>query len=186
MNNIEVKSQLVEVKASIDGKNLFVEGYAATFNIKDTYGDIIVPGAFVATLQNWKRFRLCYQHDMDDVVGKIIEMKEDAIGLWFKAKISNTTLGNDLRVLIEDEAINEISIGYKSKIAEWNETQDTRYLKEVELFEISFVSRAANPQAAVISTEVKSEKDKMTNMELVEKIEELKSELSRRIFLSIK
>lgn len=192
MNNsnkmdLEVKKSFVEIKAIDDSKNLIVEGYAATFGVQDSSGDIIEKGAFLNTIvgASGKRIRLCYQHDLDDVVGKIIELKEDNIGLYFKAKISNTALGKDLRVLIEDEAITELSIGYKSKVVEWNETEQIRYLKEIELFEISFVSRAANPQAVVLNTEVKREGSKMTNQELIQQFNELKKEIEKRVLLLI-
>lgn len=187
-NKMAFKSQIFEAKAISDGKNLYVEGYASTFGVKDSYGDIVVRGAYLRTLrENGKRIKLCLQHNMDDVVGKIIELKEDAYGLYFKAKISNTTKGKDLVVLVEDEAINEISIGYSPIITERNEGDDTRYLKDVELYEISFVSRAANRQAVITSTEVKSEKkiEELTDDELFVEYERLKAELTKRIFLKI-
>lgn len=186
--NLEFKYHDFEVKAVQEGKNLFVEGYASVFGVKDSYGDIVMPGAFIRTLrENGKRIKLCLQHDMDDVVGKIIELKEDAIGLYFKAKISNTTMGKDLVELIQDEAINEISIQYSTIVSEWDAKEETRYLKDVELYEISFVSRAANPQAIITGTEVKSEKkaNELTDEELMTKYEELKAEVTKRIFLKI-
>lgn len=155
---MDIKSQNLEFKAIQEGKNLYVSGYAATFNVVDSYGDIILPNAFTKTLQglNGKRIKLCLQHDMDDVIGKIQEIYEDNIGLYFKAKISNTTKGGDLATLIIDEAINEISIGYLPEVFEIDSASGVRYLKEISLFEISFVSRAANAQAIVTGQEVKN------------------------------
>ena len=113
---MEFESQNFEIKAIPEGKNMFVEGYAAVFGNEDSYNDIIEKGAFTKTIQGkeGKRIKPCLQHDLDDVVGKIVELREDEKGLWFKAKISNTTKGKDLAILIEDEAINEISIGYQA------------------------------------------------------------------------
>ena len=124
---------------------------------------------------------------MDDVIGKIIELKEDERGLWFRAKISNTTKGRDLAELIQDEAINEISIGYRSIVWEIDEVRNVRMLKEVQLYEISFVSRAANPQAVIQTTEIKSEVQEkkvedMTDEELIEQKKTLEKEIEIRQF----
>lgn len=179
---MEFKSQNFEIKAIPEGKNMFVEGYAAVFGNEDSYNDIIEKGAFTKTIQGkeGKRIKLCLQHDMDDVVGKIEELREDEKGLWFKAKISNTTKGKDLAILIEDEAINEISIGYQSIVWEVDEVRNVRLLKEVKLYEISFVTRAANEQAVVTATEVKEEKPELTDDELLQKRAEIDAEIEKR------
>ena len=81
------------------------------------------------------------------------------IGLWFRAKVSKTRDGKDVEVLIEDGALKEFSIGFITKGYEWNEDDEVRTLTEVELWEISLVTRAANEQARLVTTEVKSEAD---------------------------
>ena len=48
---MEFKSQYFEVKAVAEGKNMYVEGYAAIFGNEDSYNDIIVQGAFTKTIQ---------------------------------------------------------------------------------------------------------------------------------------
>ena len=57
---MEYKQGLIEVKAVPEGKNLFVEGYAAIFGNEDSYNDIIVAGAFTKTItgKEGKRIRL--------------------------------------------------------------------------------------------------------------------------------
>jgi HK97 family phage prohead protease len=180
---MEYKAQIFEAKAVPDGKNLFVEGYAAVFGNEDSYNDIIVAGAFTKTIagKEGKRIKLCLQHDMEDIVGKIVELKEDEKGLWFKAKISNTTMGKDLSILIEDDAINEISIGYQSIVWEVDEVRNVRLLKEVKLYEISFVSRAANEQATIRATEVKAGQPKPIEEMKDEELIKLKSEIEGEI-----
>ena len=192
---MEYKAQIFEAKAVPDGKNLFVEGYAAVFGNEDSYNDIIVAGAFTKTIagKEGKRIKLCLQHDMEDIVGKIVEMKEDEKGLWFKAKISNTTMGKDLAILIEDDAINEISIGYQSVVWEVDEVRNVRLLKEVKLYEISFVSRAANPQAIIQATEIKEEKqdpkepdyENMPNDDLIRMRQKINTEITKRTLKKI-
>jgi len=192
---MEYKAQIFEAKAVPDGKNLFVEGYAAVFGNEDSYNDIIVAGAFTKTIagKEGKRIKLCLQHDMEDIVGKIVELKEDEKGLWFKAKISNTTMGKDLSILIEDDAINEISIGYQSVVWEVDEVRNVRLLKEVKLYEISFVSRAANQLATIQATEIKEEKqtpkepdyENMPNDDLIRMRQKINTEITKRTLKKI-
>ena len=151
-----------EVKAVREDSNLFIEGYASVFGVVDSYNDIVVQGAFTNTLINdAKRVKFCWQHNMDDVIGKIIDMHEDDRGLWFRAKISNTSKGKDVAILVEDNALDEVSFAYRTKKYLMDEETDIRKLLEVELIEISLVTRAANPQAVITGTEKKSEEEKL-------------------------
>lgn len=151
-----------EVKAVREDSNLFIEGYASVFGVVDSYNDIVVKGAFTNTLINdAKRVKFCWQHNMDDVIGKIIEMREDDRGLWFRAKISNTSKGKDVAILVEDDALDEVSFAYRTKKYLMDEETDIRKLLEVELIEISLVTRAANPEAVITGTEKKSEEEKL-------------------------
>ena len=181
MEAIEKKSIVCsEVKVERQDTNLYIEGYGAYFGNVDSYGDIIRAGAFAPFLasEDAKRVKLCWQHNFDDVIGVIEEMREDERGLWFRAKISNTTLGKDAATLIEDGALNEFSIGYGVKAAEYPTDQPgvSRILTDVYLYEISLVSRAANPKATLEDAERKGEQTNNQNSnEQMEK--ELKDQL---------
>ena len=158
MGNIEYKS--LEFKAEDirrEGEHLYVKAYASTFGHEDSYNDIVVKGAFINSISgdNGRRVKLCYQHDIKDVRGKIIDIAEDDKGLFVEFRTSRTTKGKDLAIQIEDGELFELSIGYIT--LESDEINGIRYLKEVDLIEISIVSRAANSQASVISSERKSE-----------------------------
>ena len=203
---MEYIRQIFEAKAIPDGKNLYIEGYAAVFNNVDSYNDILVPGSvgnFLAS-PDAKRLKFCAQHrqtDIIDVIGKVIEVKEDSKGIWSRAKISNTSKGRDAVELILDEAIDEISIGYIT--IDFEMKGEIRYLKEIKLREISLVIRAANPEALIQVAEIKQEeviaesetivketgfiaeplsvKD-MTNEELIEQKKTLEKEIEIRQF----
>lgn len=183
MEAIEKKSIVCsEVKVERQDTNLYIEGYGAYYGNVDSYGDIIRAGAFAPFLasEDAKRVKLCWQHNFDDVIGVIEEMREDERGLWFKAKISNTTLGKDAATLIEDGALNEFSIGYGVKAAEYPTDQPgvSRILTDVYLYEISLVSRAANPKAVLEDAERKGEDTNNNNQNSNEQMEkELKDQL---------
>lgn len=184
MKNFEKKSIAYECKFVQDGQNLYIEGYASVFGNIDSYNDIVIKGAFNPD----RRVKLCYQHDFDRVIGKIEELREDERGLWFRAKISNTTLGKDVAILILDEAIDEISIGYR--VLDWSDKDGIRILEKLYLYEISIVTRAANEQTTITSSEKKEEEDKedistLTDEQLVEKQQEINNEIIKRTFEKI-
>lgn len=189
---MEYKQQIFEAKAIPDGKNLYIEGWAAVYGNLDTYNDVIVPGAFKKTITGAgaTRIKLCAQHrqkDIVDVIGKVIELRDEAKGLWFRAKVSNTSKGRDAAELVMDEAIDEVSIGYVT--VDFEMVKDVRYLKEIDLREISLVIRAANIDARIENTEVKEDKpiekpkpiSEMTDEELIRMRRELEKEIGNRV-----
>lgn len=156
---MEIKSFTNEgMSVKSEGQNLYIEGYAAVYGNVDSYKDIVQAGAFDAFLasEDAKRVKFCYSHSMREVIGKVEEMKSDEKGLWFRAKISNTTLGKDVATLIDDEALTEFSIGYKTEDSIYKD-DGVRVLTKLSLYEISVVSRAANPKATLTGTERKEE-----------------------------
>lgn len=148
-----------EIKTERRETNLYISGYAAYFGNNDSYNDIIQKGAFANFLKSddVKRIKFCYQHDNDKVIGVFTELHEDDKGLFFNAMISNTTLGKDIATLVEDGALNEFSIQYSVKGALYpDDNSELRILTELYLYEISIVTRAANPLATLEETQRKS------------------------------
>ena len=177
MEKVEYKT--ISVKALKEDGVLYIEGYAAAFGNVDAYRDIILKGAFAQTIQDFSRMRILVQHDDDKVVGKILEMKEDDSGLWFRGMISKAE--GDLAIKIEEGLYDEMSIGYRTKLSEYDSVQDIRYLKQIELFEVSVVFYAANPQAKITHAE---RKDILTDEELKEALDhvyERKRDLEREM-----
>ena len=181
---MEYKDFQVEIKQVQEGKNLYIEGYGAVFGNLDSYKDIIAKGAFMETIsgKNGKRIAFCFQHDFKQVIGKLVELREDEYGLYFKAKVSNTTLGKDVAILVSDEALNEISIGYMAKESNYNAETNVRTLTNIELFERSIVTRAANDEAIIGSTEVKASIEDKTDEELIKLKQDIDREYLTRIF----
>jgi hypothetical protein len=161
MNEIQTKN-CPEIKVSRDEQHLYVEGYGAYYGNKDRYADVIAPGAFAEFLasEDAKRAVLCWQHDFSQPIGAFEDLHEDEKGLWFRAKIANTQQGRDAAELVEAGVLNEFSIGYGVKEAEYPQDDPDgvqRILKNLYLYEISIVTRAANPKATLTGTERKEE-----------------------------
>ena len=87
---------------------------------------------------------------MHKPIGLSVELREDEKGLFIKGRISiRTSLGKDAAILLEDRGIKEMSIGYYA--VETDMEDGVRYIKEVELIEVSVVTKAMNPQARIKS-----------------------------------
>jgi len=89
--------RITEVKAADDGWE--VAGYASTWS-RDLGDDIVHPGAFKATLAAGGKVRFLFAHDAAQVLGRPLELKEDATGLFGRFRISKTRLGQDVHTLL--------------------------------------------------------------------------------------
>ncbi len=128
-------------------------GYLASFNTKDSDGDIIVKGAFAKSISERgpdsvtnRKIAYLWQHMTKEPLGKFIVLKEDDFGLYFEAEIDPFPLGDRAVVQYESGTLNQHSIGFKyvwDKV-EYDETRDAYILKEVNLFEGSVVTLGSN------------------------------------------
>ena len=149
---MEIKSFPFKIK-SIDEDAGTFEGYASVFGNVDSYGDVVMPGAFSKTLlERADRVKVLWQHDPWTPIGKPIEMREDKAGLYTKSKISQTQAGRDALTLLRDGVVNELSIGYQT-IKEGRKGRH-RGATGSQTLQYSLVTWAANDLAVV--TGVKS------------------------------
>lgn len=138
---IEYKYTPIVVE-SLDEEGVF-EGYASVFNEVDQGGDITVRGCFAASLQNRpaERVRMLFQHDPSQVIGKWLSLVEDDRGLRVKGKLSmGLDQARQVYVMMKDELIGGLSIGYRTKRFDYDVNNETRKLLEVDLMEISAVT----------------------------------------------
>ncbi len=177
MENLRRIDVPFEVKAVSDaGGQWQFEGYAAAFNNLDRVGDVILPGAFTESIPAFLKrgFIGGLMHDWSQPIGKPLEVREDAKGLYIRAQIVDTQHGRDVYKLLKEGVITSLSIGFRSIVEGWlygNDvnpylapemtdaerdrirSQGVRVLKKCELYEVSPVSVPANPSALI--TEVK-------------------------------
>ena len=133
-----------------DAEEGIFSGYGAIFGNIDSGGDIIEPGAFTNALaKGWERVKILALHnDCWLPIGRPLELREDANGLFLSAKVSDTSMGKDIKVLLKDGVLNELSIGYDPIVFDYD-ADGIRHLREVELWEVSLVTWAMNPEATV-------------------------------------
>jgi len=164
-------------KKDADGSSFgFFEGYAATFGNIDRVDDRIEKGAFAESLQNGRHIKLLWQHSNPQVIGKILEAKEDNHGLYVKGRINlGTEQGREAYSLIKAKDIYEMSIGFSLKSGDFEFDGDgVRVIKRVELREVSLVTDPANFDAKI--TEVKHINDAIDKSESLKDIESLLQE----------
>lgn len=138
----------------VDGAKNQIEAYASIFDYVDAGKDRVKQGAFVKTLRDDasrknSRIKALWQHDPWSPVGVPAEIQEDSKGLYTLTKISKTTLGKDLMILVEDGVVNELSIGFNTVKDAWDDNTGIRDLVELKLWEYSFVTWGMNDLASV-------------------------------------
>jgi uncharacterized protein len=111
---VETKDIRFEVKALGDDGEF--SGYASVFGNLDRQGDVVLPGAFAAAIPDFlKDGVVCWQHDWEEPIGKPIECKEDATGLFVRASILPTEQGKDALILMRGGVVTKLSFGFDVK-----------------------------------------------------------------------
>lgn len=121
-----------------------VAGYASLFGKRDQGGDVVLPGAYQASLKalaaGGRAVKMLWQHDPAQPIGVWDEVREDATGLWVKGRIlMEVEKGREAAALLTAGAIDGLSIGYRTVRAE-RDGKGQRLLSELELWEVSLVT----------------------------------------------
>lgn len=153
MSRIITLDRHFEFKTKADDSGTF-EGYASTFGNEDTYGDTIMPGAFVESLKKTKAagqvVKMLWNHSRQEPIGVYTKAAEDSKGLHVEGKFTKgVKRAEETHLLMKDGAIDSMSIGgYVTKELYDNKTGKSQ-LHEIDLQEISPVTFPANVQARV-------------------------------------
>lgn len=135
---------------SLDEDGIFT-GYASVFNIVDNQRDIMLQGAFRASLSGRQReIKLLWQHRQDEPIGVFRVLREDAYGLYVEGRLLlDVARAREAYALMKSGAIEGLSIGYAAKKYAFDPATGVRRISEVDLFEISLVTFPANGKATV-------------------------------------
>ena len=130
-------------------KGLF-SGYASTYCV-DLYGDKIEKGAFKSTIQEWEskgRFpHIYWEHDIEDVIGMCLDMREDDKGLFIRGKLL-------LDIPRAKEVYKSLSCGVRGLSIGFVPTKSflkkgVRHIQGLCLKEVSLVKRPCNTEAKI-------------------------------------
>lgn len=161
---MKIKNASIRVKAGPDDgldEGQFT-AYASVFGNKDSYGDVVQPGAFAKTLAGWAAkdavIPLLFGHRMDDPdfnIGHVVSAAEDDHGLLVTAQLD---LENPKAVqtyrLLKGRRIDQMSFAYDVLAggpAKSEENGDYYSLDELELYEVSVVPIGANQETEVLA-----------------------------------
>lgn len=130
------------------------EGYASVFGNVDSYGEKVVPGAFVDSLAQHRRegtaVLMLWQHNPENPIGVWDDMAEDGKGLWGKGRLLlDVQSGREAYIRVKAGAVRGLSIGYREE--DTDQENGVRLLKKVALKEVSIVTFAANRRARIES-----------------------------------
>jgi HK97 family phage prohead protease len=131
-------------------------GYASVFGNLDSYRDVMIPGAFEKTIKKSKGLLpILADHDPYKQIGWNTEAEEDTKGLKVTGQLNlEVQLAKERYALAKQAkevgATMGLSIGYVTKVSEWDENKRIRSLSEVDLWEYSFVTFPANTRATVM------------------------------------
>lgn len=130
-----------------------IEGYASLFGKRDQGNDVVMGGAYGASLARLaaagRRVKMLWQHDPTQPIGVWDEVREDATGLWVKGRIlGDVEKGREAVALLGAGAIDGLSIGYRTVKSE-RDGKGQRLLTELELWEVSLVTFPMLPEARV-------------------------------------
>jgi HK97 family phage prohead protease len=120
-----------------------VEGYASLVGAVDQARDMMLRGAFAATLRKrpLHRVPMLFQHDPAEPVGVWLELREDDKGLYARGRlIPEVARARELYSLIRAGAIDGLSIGFRTVKGRVDPKTRVRALHAVDLWEISIVT----------------------------------------------
>lgn len=174
--NLDFKASASAV-GSIDEAQGIVDCIVAVIGNRDSVKDIILPGAFDASLRRRKP-RAVWGHDWNQPIGKVLDiyevrstdprlpqqLREKGFGGLFARVQFNlqSERGREAFSMVTFfGADQEWSIGYKTLDAVFDAARDANLLKELELFEVSPVLHGANQLTMTLS--VKDGKDGQAN-----------------------
>ena len=171
------------------------KGYGSVFGNKDSYHDIMMPGAFTKTLlaggRNGNGVAMLKQHDSRKPIGVWTLLAEDNKGLRVEGQlVMKTKDGSDTYELMRAGALKGLSVGYDTVIDEYDSKKKVRYLKEVDLWEVSPVTFGSNKKATITSVkevDVNKIKSAKTERELESALREVEglSECSAKLLVKM-
>lgn len=135
---------------SVDESGRF-SGYGSVFDVKDSYSDIVVKGAFEKSLQSGRMPALLWQHKDDEPIGVYTKANEDDTGLYLEGSllVDDDALAKRAYAHLKAGSLSGLSIGYRVIDEEYDKERNAWLLKEIDLWEVSLVTFPANDSARV-------------------------------------
>lgn len=157
------KNATVLLKAGPDdglAEGQFV-AYASVFGNVDSYGDIVVKGAFAKDLSRWAKsgnvIPLLFGHNMSDPdynIGYVVSAEEDEIGLKVTCQLDlDNPKAKQVYRMLKGRRIDQMSFAYDvvEGAMSTKDGEDVYEIREVKLYEVSVVTVGANSETEVLA-----------------------------------
>ncbi|MTW16097.1 HK97 family phage prohead protease [Rhodoplanes serenus] len=147
-------SPLAEFKLAQGDAGVFT-GHASVFGNVDSYGDVVERGAFADTLVQHRSEGamppLLWSHDPREPIGRILDLREDAVGLFLRAQLNlDSERGREAHAHVRAGDVGGLSIGFRVNPGGRIKNPDgTTSLRSIQLDEISVVALPANRRARI-------------------------------------
>jgi HK97 family phage prohead protease len=167
---------LADAQFKLENDGAHFVGYASTFGNVDSYGDTIVKGAYAETLANNGMPKMFFNHDSRSVpIGKWVKAEENDHGLLLSGEFTpGNALAAEVKAALMHGTVDSMSIGYRLKKGDFDETAGGRTIKKVDrLAETSIVTFPADKFARVDLESVKSFNDELALVETIRDFEYL-------------
>lgn len=157
----------MDIRAQDNDEWIF-EGYAVTWDSIDDYNSTFKRGAFKKTIsERGDRIKVLWNHNIDEPIGKIIEIREDDKGLFVRGLLTKgVSKAEDVYKNLKAKVIDTLSFGFNQLQGKPNK-DGVRDITEVKLYEISPVTFEANDTAVI--TDVRKEDEKRIKEEKADK-----------------
>jgi HK97 family phage prohead protease len=140
---LETKDFKFSIEDMDEEKGSF-SGYGSIFDVVDSYGDMIKPGAF-----RRKQFPLLWSHNLLEPIG-VFSGKEDEKGLVVNGQLNiDVQRAREVRSLMKQGAVEGLSVGFQTLDEGRDKESGARLIKEIKLWEISPVVFPACPGAMI-------------------------------------
>jgi len=153
-HSIEFKYVPLDLKA-VEDSGTFT-GFASVYNKIDQGGDMVMPGAFAKSIENFKsgvkRPKMLWQHNSSEPIGVWDSMEDSPEGLKVRGRLlKDVRRAAEAYALMKAGAMDGLSIGYRT-IGSKDIVEDGieyRQLTEIELWEVSAVTFPMETNALV-------------------------------------
>lgn len=168
---VHTKNITVNIKSPDDSLDEGVfTGYASVFGNRDSYGDVVVKGAFEESLKDFgtggSNIPCYWSHQMSNPmmwIGKTLEAYEDDHGLFVKVQLDlDNPNAAQVHKMIKEKVVNQMSFAFDVldyAFAESEEHGEYLELRKMKIHEVSVVQVGANQ-----ATELLDVKDRLTRL----------------------
>jgi HK97 family phage prohead protease len=141
------------------------EALVSVFGNKDSYGEVVMPGAFTRTLDEWAAkgdpIPVYWSHRLDDPdfnIGHVIEAKETDEGLWVKGQLDlDNPKAMSTYNLMKSRRVTDFSFSFNVPPGGASEGDDAIELNDLDLYEVGPTPIGANPETELIGVKAGEE-----------------------------